>query len=163
MQRPKNEVAIMINLKSLISFTLTLIFIGGAVVCAKDPMKPALVKGAQIKGNPFRVSQVINHDVENPDGVKIGTIADLIAGKDGRIDYAILAHGGLLGIGESLIPIPWKAVKSMANTDKLLVNISKKSLEKAPNFNPKEWPDYTKPDWDTEIRQYYVVQGAMKE
>jgi sporulation protein YlmC with PRC-barrel domain len=105
----------------------------------------------------------MNHEVENPDGAVIGTIEDMIAGKDGRIDYVILGHGGLLGIGERLIPIPWKAVKSLPDEDTLLVNISIKSLEKAPNFEPKKWPDYTKPDWDTEIRQYYVVEGALKE
>lgn len=151
------------NPKALICFTLAIVFIAVGPLCAKDPTKAAKSLGAQIKGKPFRVSQVMNHEVENPDGAVIGTIEDMIAGKDGRIDYVILGHGGLLGIGERLIPIPWKAVKSLPDEDTLLVNISIKSLEKAPNFEPKKWPDYTKPDWDTEIRQYYVVEGALKE
>lgn len=163
MERPKHEDAVMKNSKALISFTLAVFFISAVALYAEEPIKPAETLGVQIKGNPFRVSQVMNHEVENPDGVIIGTIEDMIAGKDGRIDYVILAHGGLLGIGERLVPIPWKAVKSLPTDDKLLVNISVKSLEKAPNFDPEKWPDFTKPDWDMEIREYYVLEGALEK
>ena len=58
-----------------------------------------------------RSSQITGMTVTNPQGEKLGKIDDLLIDHSGAVKYAILSHGGLLGIGDKLIPIPWKALK----------------------------------------------------
>jgi len=69
-------------------------------------------------------------------------------------------HGGLLGVGDKLVPIPWKALKSGPDEKTLIVNIEKATLEKAPNFDPKEWPNFTEPEWQKRIEVYYELPGG---
>ena len=70
---------------------------------------------AQTGGTPLqgwqRSSQITGMTVTSPQGEKLGKIDDLLIDQEGAVRYAILSHGGLLGIGDKLIPIPWKALK----------------------------------------------------
>ena len=59
---------------------------------------------------PMRVSEMLKTTVENRHKEKLGTIQDFMVGADGRLKYAILSHGGFLGIGDVLIPIPFDAL-----------------------------------------------------
>lgn len=124
---------------------------------------PTSTRGKVIKGGPFRVGEIVGKKVENPDGEVIGEITDMVAGQDGNIQYAVLNHGGFLGIGDKLVPIPWEAVKRLPDDNRLLVNVTKGALEKAPNFEPDKWPDFSEPAWNTEVRQYYVIQGTVPD
>ncbi len=59
---------------------------------------------------PRRVSDILKTTVENRHGEKLGTVQDLMVGADGCLKYAILSHGGFLGIGDVLIPVPFDAL-----------------------------------------------------
>ena len=93
--------------------------------------------------------------VTNPQGEKLGKIDDLLIDQGGAVKYAILSHGGLLGIGDKLIPIPWKALKLGKEKSTLVVNVNKGALEKAPNFDPNDWPKVTAPRVAEEIDMDY--------
>jgi len=101
--------------------------------------------------------------VLNAQGQNLGKIEELVVGTDGAVKYAILSHGGLLGIGDKLIPVPWKAVKQGKDEKTLIVNITKETLEKAPNFNPKEWPNFTEPDWRQKVEVHYELPEPVKQ
>jgi len=45
----------------------------------------------------------------------------------------------------------------------LVVNIDNKTREKAPNFDPKEWPKFTEPDWQKEVEIYYELPAIHAE
>jgi hypothetical protein len=45
----------------------------------------------------------------------------------------------------------------------LVVNIDNKTREKAPNFDPKEWPKFTEPDWQKEVEIYYEFPAIRAE
>jgi len=46
--------------------------------------------------------------VRRPNGDKLGHIERLMIDKvSGRVSYAILSFGGFLGMGTSLLPLPW--------------------------------------------------------
>ncbi len=102
-----------------------------------------------------RSSQITGMTVTNPQGEKLGKIDDLLIDQGGAVKYAILSHGGLLGIGDKLIPIPWKALKLGKEKTTLVVNVNKGALEKAPNFDPKDWPKVTSPDSLKKVDMYY--------
>jgi len=114
---------------------------------------------AQTGGSPLQVSQrssqITGMMVSDPHGEKLGKIDDLLIDENGTVKYGILSHGGLLGIGDKLIPIPWKALKLTKDKTSLVVNVNKAALEKAPNFDPKEWPKVTAPESMKKIEMYY--------
>ena len=109
---------------------------------------------------PMRVSDILKTTVENRHGEKLGTIQDLMVGADGRLKYAILSHGGFLGIGDVLIPIPFDAL--MAGTEKgtVVLDIDKQTLERSLNFETKTWPDFTSAEWEEKIDRYFAAYAA---
>ena len=109
---------------------------------------------------PRRVSDILKTTVENRHGEKLGTIQDLMVGADGRVKYAILSHGGLLGIGDVLIPIPFDALMTGPERGTVVLDIDKQTLEKALNFESKTWPDFTAAVWEEKIDRYFAAYAA---
>jgi len=102
-----------------------------------------------------RSSQITGMTVTNPQGEKLGKIDDILIDPNAAVKYAILSHGGLLGIGDKLIPIPWRALKLDKEKGTLVVNADKAAMEKAPSFDPKEWPKVIDPESLKKIDIYY--------
>ena len=105
-----------------------------------------------------RVTKIIGKAVISQKGEDLGKIEDIVLSKEGCLDYMILAPGGLLGSGDRLIPIPWKAVKTGAQADTIIVDMDKGQLEKAPNFESKKWPNFSDSEWFGKIREFFRGQ-----
>ena len=105
-----------------------------------------------------RVSKILGKKVVSQKGEDLGKIEDLVLSKETCLDYIILAPGGLLGTGDRLIPIPWKAVKTGAQADTIIIDMDKSQLEKAPNFESKKWPNFTDSEWYGKIREFFGGQ-----
>ncbi len=72
-------------------------------------------------------------------------------------------HSLISGIGDKLIPIPSKTLTARREENILVVNINNKTREKAPNFDPKEWPKFTEFDWQKEVEIYYELPAIRAE
>jgi sporulation protein YlmC with PRC-barrel domain len=105
-----------------------------------------------------RVSKIIGKKVVSQKGEDLGKIEDLMLSKEACVDYIILAPGGLLGTGDRLIPIPWKALKTGAQADTIIIDMDKSQLEKAPSFESKTWPNLTDSEWYGKIREFFGGQ-----
>ena len=105
-----------------------------------------------------RVSKILGKKVISHKGEDLGKIEDLMLSKEACLDYIILAPGGLLGTGDRLIPIPWKAVKTGAQADTIIIDMDKSQLEKAPSFESKTWPNFTDSEWYGKIRDFFGGQ-----
>jgi hypothetical protein len=54
---------------------------------------------------------LLGNDVYNSSDEKLGTIKEFMIEMDtGRISYAVLSFGGLLGMGDRLFAVPWRAL-----------------------------------------------------
>jgi len=106
---------------------------------------------------PRRVSDILKTMVENRHREKLGTIQDCT---DGHLKYAILSHGGFLGIGDVLIPIPFDALMAGSEKGTAVLDIDKQTLEKALNFESKTWPDFTAAEWEEKIDRYFGAYAA---
>ena len=91
-----------------------------------------------------------------------GAIADIVGDIKGQIIYVILSHGGFLGIGDKLIPLPWELLIPGKRSKSLEIQLSKKDLERAPNFDSNFWPDFTQSEWQTKTKKYYESFGKRK-
>jgi len=105
-----------------------------------------------------RVSKIIGKKVISQKGEDLGKIEDLMLSKEACLDYIILAPEGLLGTGDRLIPIPWKALKTGAQADTLIIDMDKSQLEKAPSFESKTWPNVTDSEWYGKMREFFGGQ-----
>ena len=88
-----------------------------------------------------RASQLIGMEVKNPQGDTIGEIKDLVIDtQSGKVEYAALAHGGFLGLGEDLYAYPASRFKSGKERDELVLDVSKEQLEQSAGFDDDNWP-----------------------
>lgn len=95
-----------------------------------------------------RASKLIGMNVKNQQNESLGEIKDLVVDMEsGRISYAVLGTGGLLGIGEKYIAIPTSAFDYSADGDRLVLNADKAKVEQAPGFTRDNWPDVESPAW----------------
>ena len=74
-------------------------------------------------------------DVYNTGGEKLGDIYDVMLDKrSGRIAYAIMSFGGILGIGKQYHPLPWQTLKYDTRQGGYVVGLTKEALEGGPAF-----------------------------
>jgi sporulation protein YlmC with PRC-barrel domain len=94
--------------------------------------------------------------VKNPAGEHLGEIEHIMLDvPHGRIAYAVLSFGGVLGIGDKLFAIPWANLSLDTKEKCFRLNISKDRLEKAPGFDKDHWPSMAQEVWARELHGYY--------
>ena len=103
--------------------------------------------------------------VKNLNGEKLGDIEDFMIDLDsGRVAYAVLSFGGVMGVGSKLFAIPWKAMTLDTEDHAFVLDTPKEILERAPGFDKDHWPDMSDPKWGTDIHTHYGIkpywQGA---
>jgi len=59
----------------------------------------------------WRASKLVGANVYNQSGQSIGSVDDLLIGKDGKISDAVVSVGGFLGIGGKLVSVPFDQFK----------------------------------------------------
>lgn len=110
--------------------------------------------------------KLVGAAVQNSSGEKIGSIEDLVIDTDsGKVTYAALGVGGVLGIGEKLFAVPFEEFKLTEDSSKnpaLVLDISKDRLEKSPGFDKNNWPDFGNPQWRNQINGYYHRSSATR-
>ena len=156
--------------KSIITTILTLFAISALIVApasASDEKSYTKKSTTEMTGtsgmdhhqrlqSSIRASELIGKEVVNRNQEELGEVEDIVIGRDGSVNYVVVSHGGVLGIGDNLIPVPFSAVEHRAESeDKLTVNMSKSEMEKAPNFANTEWPDFSDPNYDKDVYGYY--------
>jgi sporulation protein YlmC with PRC-barrel domain len=107
-----------------------------------------LIASDKVEGTP----------VYNKSGEKIGKIETLMIDKlSGKVAYAVMSFGGFLGLGENYYPLPWSVLKYDTKVGGYVVDIDKKMLEGAPNYNPRDIIDWDDEKWTRKIHDYYGV------
>ena len=91
------------------------------------------------------VSGICGASVAGVDGEALGTITEMMLDADnGRITYAVLACGGVLGLGEKLFAIPWTAFEVDAAPGEISLPLARDRLDELSGFDKDAWP--TEPD-----------------
>jgi sporulation protein YlmC with PRC-barrel domain len=110
--------------------------------------------------NAFMVEKIIGSNVINLKGEMLGKIESLVIDIDtGRIVYAVLESGGFLGMGDKLIPVPWKSLAALPSEGIFFLNQSKEQMEKAPAFDKENLPNMGDMRWGEDIFKHYGVPG----
>jgi hypothetical protein len=97
-------------------------------------------------GGLIAAKKVLETDVYNPRGEKLGTVEDIMIDKvSGKAAYAIMSFDGFLGIGEKYHPLPWSTLTYDESKGGYVVNLDKKMLENATSVAQRELLQVTKP------------------
>ena len=88
-----------------------------------------LISSRRIEGTP----------VYNRDDGKLGTIHSVMIDKrTGKVPYALLAFGGILGVHGRVHPVPWDRLSYDTGFDAYMLDISYEALKKAPTLRLDE-------------------------
>ena len=83
----------------------------------------------------------LGDNVTNGAGETIGNVNDLLFDKSGRISTVVLGVGGVLGMGEKNVAVPFNSLtfSTGPNGERVvIVSLTKDALKTAPEFKPTE-------------------------
>jgi sporulation protein YlmC with PRC-barrel domain len=86
-------------------------------------------------GGPFEMSELTGTPVKNLYGDYLGKIRDFVIDHEGRIAFAIIAHGGFLGMGEKSVTVPFHTLTYGHKERFFTLDISKERFATAPTFD----------------------------
>ena len=111
----------------------------------------------------WRASKIIGANVQNAEQKSLGTVNDIILDGRGKPQYIILAHGGVLGVGQKHFAIPMGAVSFMSNQDETVYvrfDIKPEILDKADGFTSDKWPNLNDATWRKTNDEFYTKNGV---
>lgn len=104
-------------------------------------------------------SSLEGEDVRNREGEDLGNIKDFVIDCDsGKVAYAVLSYGGVLGMGDKLFAVPMSALQLDTKNECFILDVQKEALNDAPGFDKSNWPDMADRRWGTDVHSYYRSQ-----
>lgn len=90
------------------------------------------------------------------DGETIGRIESFMVDKyTGRVAYALLSFGGVMGVGASYFPLPWPILDYDTDADAYVLSVTKEQLKQAPKFEKDDTPNFNSADYRRRVLIYY--------
>lgn len=101
-------------------------------------------------------STLAGDSVRNSAGDDLGKVDEIMIDiPSGKIAYAVLSFGGVMGMGNKLFAVPWSALKVDEDEKCFILEMDKKTLEDAPGFDKSQWPDMADTGYATEVYEFY--------
>jgi sporulation protein YlmC with PRC-barrel domain len=83
-------------------------------------------------------SSIIGATVRS-NGKDVGKVSKLMLDpNEGRITTVIVGMGGMLGVGQKDISVPWSSVKIARDGTRIVVDASQLPLEQSPSASPRD-------------------------
>jgi sporulation protein YlmC with PRC-barrel domain len=132
------------------------------------------VRGARVVGGEGNTSgpgpEVMAADtlegdrVVNRQGEELGDIHDIMIDvQRGRVAYAVMSRGGVLGVGDKLFAIPWHALTLDADRKCFVLDAPKERFDAAPGFDKDHWPSMADSGWAGQVHEFYGVRPYWSE
>lgn len=110
------------------------------------PPKTARETAEQVERRLLRYSYIVQGEVMNTRGQRLGDIEEVVIdAAAGDVAYAVLSFATLLGLGDKLFAIPWRALQQSAGFGTFTLDVDKEALQEAPGFDEERWPNMATP------------------
>lgn len=94
--------------------------------------------------------------VRNDADETLGEITDIMIDvPTGRVAYAVMSVGGVLGIGDKLFAIPWSALRLDTENKCFRMKAAKERFQQAPGFDKDHWPAMADQRWAEDVHAFY--------
>jgi len=104
----------------------------------------------------LRVSDIKGKTLIGSDGREIGKLDDLVVDTNsGRIAFAAVTFGGVLGIGEDRVAVPWPAFDVNKDGRLYVTTIDKDTIKSAPKLKEKDWGELRDPAYGADVYRHY--------
>lgn len=99
----------------------------------------AAAKPVTSEGTAFRSDELVGTDVRSPSNQALGSVHDFVMSPHtGKIAYLVIGRGGIFGIGEAYVPVPWTDFKAPPGMSVLVLDTTEKAMAAAPHVNPNQ-------------------------
>jgi len=106
---------------------------------------------------------LLGNDVYNKDGEDLGDIKELMIDMaSGKISYAVLSFGGLMGMGDKLFAVPWSALRLDTSKKRFTLDVLKDALKDAPGFDKGHWPTMSDKTWASNVHKFYGTSHSAE-
>jgi sporulation protein YlmC with PRC-barrel domain len=131
------------------------------------PERPGLAqrqqRDAAVRSVTVRASQITGMTVTNPQGDTLGSVDDVVIdARSGRVRYAALSYGGILGFGNTLVAVPWEAFtcEKIEGRDEynLVLNATEEQIKGATGFDKDNWPDFADRQLAQDLDAHYGIE-----
>lgn len=123
------------------------------------PSYPGLTVVTVEKPPVARATTLAGMNIRNPQREKLGEIETLMIDlKEGRVAYAVLDTGGLLGIGKKYHAVPWKAMTLEPIERVVVLDIDKAKLQSAPTIEKTQSTETADRRWLSQVYAYYGAE-----
>ena len=104
---------------------------------------------------------LLGEDVVGMGEENLGDIKEIMLDmRSGQVAYAVLAFGGLFGLGEKLFAVPWQALRLDTVNKRFILNVAKDQLANAPGFDKDNWPDMADQTWARQVNTFYGMPAT---
>lgn len=102
---------------------------------------------------------LIGDTVKNSGGEKLGNLEEIMIDlESGRVAYAVLSAGGVLGMGNKLFAVPWSMVGVDLDDESVVIDLDEETIENAPGFDKDNWPQSSDVGWMNEVYDHYGAE-----
>ena len=101
-------------------------------------------------------SSLAGDSVRNSAGEDLGKVDEIMIDiPSGRVAYAVLSFGGVLGMGNKLFAVPWSSLAVDEDEKCFILDVDRRTLENAPGFDKDNWPDMADANWGAQVFRHY--------
>jgi sporulation protein YlmC with PRC-barrel domain len=144
-------------LMTLIAISASLLLITGVAFSAERYGERTIFQ------TPQHLNEVIGSNVVNHQNQQLGTVYDLVADEQGKLEYLILSKGERVGIRQELVAIPIDVVSPrMTAENELRIDMTQATLDQAQTFTAGDYPDYGDSRWQQEVRGYFGAEPHVR-
>ena len=109
-------------------------------------------------GRLISADKVEGTKVYNLAGDKVGSVSTIMIDKiSGRVAYAVLAAGGILGMGKEAIALPWDVLTYDTGKGGYVVDVDRAKLEDAPQMASSDLRELDNREFEKHIHDYYNI------
>ena len=129
----------------------------GSTGPAASAAAPARAPAPPLPVAAERASTLIGLAVESRAGQPLGTVQDIVFGRDGRATHLIVAPDGGSS-ASTLTPVPWSVALRHLHGGTLV--FASQRFIGAPGFAPGQWPALASADWSAAADAYWSRTAA---